>query len=77
MTLQDYLDNMIDASTKALRMLIERSTNPLQITAAKMTILSRCMPPNLNLLEIHDEDLDDAQAEWEFDQQNKNFWGVN
>jgi hypothetical protein len=77
MTLQDYLDNMIDASTKTLRMLIERSKSPLQITAAKMTILSRKTPSNLKLLEIRDEDMIDAQAEWEFDQQNERFWGIN
>ncbi len=77
MTLQNYLDNMAEASTKALKMLIERSNDSVQVTAARMTIASRNTPANLKLLDYHDEELDDAQAEWEFDQQNKNFWGVD
>ncbi len=45
MNLQDYLINMTEASTKVLKMLLIRSTNPLQIAAVEIILASRSATP--------------------------------
>ena len=45
MNLQDYLINLTGASTKALKMLLVRSTNPLQIAAVESILASRSATP--------------------------------
>ena len=45
MTLQDYLFNLSEASTKVLKMLIKRSKNPLQIAAVESILASRSTAP--------------------------------
>jgi hypothetical protein len=45
MNLQDYLFNLTEASTKVLKMLLVRSTNPLQIAAAESILASRSATP--------------------------------
>lgn len=45
MNLQDYLINLAEASTKVLKMLLARSTNPLQIDAAETILSSRSATP--------------------------------
>lgn len=46
MNLQDYLINLTGASTKALKMLLVRSTNPLQIAAVESILASRSATPS-------------------------------
>lgn len=45
MNLQDYLINLTGASTKALKMLLVRSINPLQIAAVESILASRSATP--------------------------------
>jgi hypothetical protein len=45
MNLQDYLINLTEASTKVLKMLLNRSINPLQITAVETILASRSATP--------------------------------
>lgn len=45
MTLQDYLINLTEASTKVLKMLLTRSVDPFQLDAVRTILASRSTTP--------------------------------